>query len=139
MGLYRATYFDGKSAADWEVLVRPAEDGLRIEAKGAEPLALWPYDDIEVLDEDIESKRLRLRKKNDAARLTVTDPGLLDELPRGRGAARLRILASVVRKRGDVGSRATTGRLGPKREISSRRRLDCRAGSRESGASWHRV
>lgn len=88
MGLYRATYFDGKSAADWEVVVRPAEDGLRIEAKGAEPLALWLYDDIEVLDEVIDSNHLRLKQKNGTARLTVTDPGLLDALPRDRGAAR---------------------------------------------------
>ena len=88
MGLYRATYFDGKSAADWDVVARPAEDGLRIEAKGAELLALWPYDTIEVIDEVIASNHLRLRRKNSPARLTVTDPGLLDELPADVGAAR---------------------------------------------------
>jgi Zn-dependent protease with chaperone function len=88
VGLYRATYFDGKSAADWEVIVRPAEDGLRIEAKGAELLALWPYDDIEVLDEVIDPKNLRLRQKNADARLTVADPRLLEELPGDVGAAR---------------------------------------------------
>jgi hypothetical protein len=88
VGLYRATYFDGKSAADREVIVRPAEDGLRIEKRGAELLALWPYNEIEVLDEVIDPKNLRLRQKNADARLTVADPRLLEELPGDVGAAR---------------------------------------------------
>ncbi len=88
MGLYRGKYFDGKSAADWEVVVRPAEDGLRIEAKGGKVLALWPFDHIEILDEVLDVNHLRLKPKSGAERLTVTDPGLLEDLPRDRGAAR---------------------------------------------------
>jgi Zn-dependent protease with chaperone function len=88
VGLYRANYFDGQSAAEWEVVIRPAGDGLRIEAKDGEWLALWPYAEIQVVDEVVGTKGLRLRQMDGPARLTVADPGLLGELPPDLGAAR---------------------------------------------------
>jgi len=88
VGPYRASYFDGRSAADWEVIVRPAADGLRIEAADGGQLALWPYPDIELVDEAVGGAGLRLRRKNGSARLTVADPGMLGDLPAGLGAAR---------------------------------------------------
>ncbi len=88
MGLYRASYFDGRSAAEWEAIARPTEDGLRIEAKDGTPLALWPYPEIQAVDEVVDTQGLRLRQKDGPARLTVADPALLDELPPDLGAAR---------------------------------------------------
>lgn len=88
MGPYRASYFDGRSAADWEVLVRPAADGLRIEGEDGGQLALWPYPEIQVVDEVVGREGLRLRRKGGSARLTVADPGVLEDLPADLGAAR---------------------------------------------------
>ena len=88
MNRYRASYFDGQSAADWQVTVEAAGDGLRIAAEDGEILAVWPYGDIEVIDEVVGSNHLRLRLKGGAARLSVADPRLLEALPAGRGAAR---------------------------------------------------
>ena len=53
MKQYGASYFDGQSAAEWEVTVRPAGDGLRIDAEDGEVLAFWPYGSIQVIDEVI--------------------------------------------------------------------------------------
>lgn len=88
MGDYRAHYFDGRSAADRPVTVRPDGDGLRIEAEDGARLALWPYRDIEIVDEVVGESGLRLRRRGGAARLTVADPGLLGALPADLGAAR---------------------------------------------------
>ena len=88
MGLYRASYFDGRSAAEWEAIARPTGDGLRIEARDGTLLALWPYPEIQAVDEVVGTQGLRLRQKDGPARLTVADPGLLDELPPDLGAAR---------------------------------------------------
>lgn len=88
MRYFHASYFDGRSAAQWQVTVQPAADGLRIVAKDGEVLAFWPYDNIQVIDEVVISNHLRLRQKDGSARLSVADPGLLEELPAGLGAAR---------------------------------------------------
>ena len=88
MKRYSASYFDGRSAAEWQVTAQPAEDGLRIVAEDGEVLAFWPHGEIEVVDEVVRSSHLRLRLKDGAARLNVADPRLLEELPAGHGARR---------------------------------------------------
>ena len=81
MAGYRATYNDGRTAARHEVTVSFDLDGLRIADPGGQAVAVWPYQDLEHLDEVFEGRGLRLRvRPDDGARLALPDRSLLDDL-----------------------------------------------------------
>ena len=81
MGGAGGSFNDGKSAARIDVRVGFLPDGLRLTDDRGQDLALWPYDDIEPLDEAFGENTLRLKLKGeDGPRLTLSDTELCAEL-----------------------------------------------------------
>ena len=77
-----AHYNDGETAARQAVILRVTAAGLAIwpEGSAASPLATWDYERLERLDEAFAGAPLRLAERGRAARLTLPEGRLPDQL-----------------------------------------------------------
>ena len=74
------SYNDGESAAQVEVTVGLTGEGLQLSDPARRTVVYWRYDDIEPVDERFRGGPLRLRQKDGPARLTLSDPALIEAL-----------------------------------------------------------
>lgn len=75
-----AQYSDGIVAASHLVTARLEPDGLAIGEREGERRALWPYDEIRLIDGPNAQGQIRLGRIDGAERLAVLSPGALEEL-----------------------------------------------------------
>jgi Zn-dependent protease with chaperone function len=75
-----AQYSDGIVAASHRVRARLEPDGLIIEEREGERRALWPYNEIRLIDGPDAQGQIRIGRVDSAERLAVSSPGALEQL-----------------------------------------------------------
>ena len=75
-----ATWTDGRTARRRPVTARIGADGLHLIEENGTVAAIWPFAELELVDEAYAGRPFRLRRRSGAGRLTVADPGFLDRL-----------------------------------------------------------
>lgn len=87
MASYPGTFNDGLTAARRDVAVTLDAGGLRIAEPEGPEVAVWPYEELRLVEEVLSGRPLRLKRGvAGAARLSVADHRLLAELgPRAPG------------------------------------------------------
>lgn len=75
---YAGQYSDGQSASVIDVSVTPAQDGLHITAPDGQAIAMWPWDQVGLVEKVTPSRPIRLLNRSAAgARLTFDHPAVL--------------------------------------------------------------
>lgn len=87
---YTGSYAGGATAARLDVRVSLADSGLELKREDGSVLAVWPYDELKLVEEVLRNQPIRLKSETDPdARLSLSDHAILEPLlARAPGIAR---------------------------------------------------
>ena len=80
-GVYSGRFADGQTAAIHDVRVTLDVSGIKIVDHGGVEKAIWPYEELRIVERPVEDRPIRLRNRTiDLARLDVTEHAFLAAL-----------------------------------------------------------